>query len=177
MVRYQINLITSKRGEQPADRLVYFALHYLRYILVLTQIVVISVFLYKFRVDQKIVDLQEEASQKQEIINVSRPLIKEAKAADFAINQAKILLGEQMDFSSMLKYLFDNFPKDLTISKLDYTSGSVNFSGTTQNVNVLKSYYLLLKKEGRFANVTLRNITKTPEGVGFTFDLADYSQK
>lgn len=177
MVRYQINLITSKRGEQPTDRLVYFALHYLRYILVLTQIVVISVFLYKFRVDQKIVDLQEEASQKQEIINVSRPLIKEAKAADFAINQTKILIAEQTDFSSMLKYLFDNFPKDLTISKLDYVSGGVNFTGTTQNVTVLKSYYFQLKKDGRFSNVTLRNITKTPTGVGFTFDLANYSQK
>ena len=47
-MKYKINLIT-KRKEKAVDKVIYFVMNYLRYILVITQIVVIGVFFYNLK--------------------------------------------------------------------------------------------------------------------------------
>ena len=65
-MKYKINLIT-RRKEKVVDKVIYFVMNYLRYILVITQIIVIGVFFYRFKIDQEMVDLQEAVQQKKEI--------------------------------------------------------------------------------------------------------------
>ena len=176
-MKYQINLISSSSNRvKPVDRIIYFSLNYLRYILVITQIVVIGVFMYKFRVDQKIIDLNESATEKQEIITVSQPLIKEARAADFTIRQSQTLMNQQGNFSNMVQYLFSGFPKDLFLTKFSYDGGSVSLVGYTQNVQVLKGYYQNLKKEAKFKDIELKGIVKSDLGYEFTFNLGGFIQ-
>ena len=57
-----------------SEKVLYFSLHYLRYIIVLTQITVIAVFFFRFKVDQEIIDLKEKVTQKQEIFKITKPL-------------------------------------------------------------------------------------------------------
>ncbi len=175
MARYQINLLSSKK-EKSVDRLIYFSLHYLRYILVITQIVVIAVFLYKFRVDQKIIDLSELVDQRKEIVSVSQPLIKEARAANFTIEQSRGILDKQNEFSSLFTYLFSRFPNDLTLKQFEINSSTATLTGVTQNIDILKSFYFRLKKEAKFKSVVLKNISKKEAGLEFSFDLSDYRQ-
>lgn len=173
MARYQINLLSSKK-EKSVDRLIYFSLHYLRYILVITQIVVIAVFLYKFRVDQKIIDLSELADQRREIVAVSQPLLKEARAANFTIEQSRTILARQDELLAVFSYLFSRFPTDLTLKRFELNSSTVTLVGITQNVEALKNFYLRLKKEAKFKTVILKNISKTESGLEFSFDLSDF---
>lgn len=174
MAKYKINLLSAKK-EKSVERLVYFSLHYLRYILVITQIVVIGVFLYKFRVDQKIIDLSELANQRKEIVTVSQPLVKEARGANFAIEQARLILEEQNKLNLILPYLFSRFPKDLSLKRLEISSDTTSMSGVTQNVDILKSFYSRLKKDAKFKKVALSNISRTDQGLEFTFELKDFA--
>jgi len=87
-MKYQINLLPKKEKDF-VDRGIYFALHYLRYVLVLTQIVVIAVFFYRFQIDQEIIDLKDELTQKQEIVAVSAPLLSEAQVVDVKTKQTR----------------------------------------------------------------------------------------
>ena len=116
-MKYKINLITQRKEKQ-IDRLIYFMLHYLRYILVITQIVVIGVFFYRFKVDQEMVDLQEALDQKKEIIQVSQPLIKEAKREAFKLDQARSIITRQLTLIESLDYLLSLFPENLFLTKL-----------------------------------------------------------
>src|SRR3990167_464161 len=116
-MKYKINLL-GRRKEQPLERLIYFMLHYLRYILVITQIVVIGVFFYRFKVDQEMVDLQEALDQKKEIIQVSQPLIKEAKREAFKLDQARSIITRQLTLIESLDYLLSLFPENLFLTKL-----------------------------------------------------------
>ncbi|MFS8159061.1 MAG: hypothetical protein ACMG6E_02395, partial [Candidatus Roizmanbacteria bacterium] len=75
----QINLIPHKE-KKFAEKVVYFLLHYLRYILVITQIVVILVFFLRFKIDQNVIDLEESYNQKQEILKLASPILDEAQA-------------------------------------------------------------------------------------------------
>ena len=89
-MRYTINLFSPK-DKSLEDKVLYFAFNYLRCILVITQLVVIYVFFYHFTVDQQIVDLKDTLNQKQEIVSVVAPLLKQAERVDSRIKNARAL--------------------------------------------------------------------------------------
>ena len=80
-MKYLINLFPSPEKSR-TDKFIYFAFHYLRYILVITQFVAICVFFFRFKVDQDIVDLQEKADQKQSIIVATKDLLSRMQEVD-----------------------------------------------------------------------------------------------
>src|SRR3989338_3791905 len=97
MSTYDINLFARKK-KSFADKLLFFLLHYFRYIIVITQIVVIGVFFYRFRVDQKIIDLKESFRSKQQILALTVPLIDEAQATQDSAGKIQKLLDKQSKF-------------------------------------------------------------------------------
>ena len=71
-MRYKINLL-EKKDIGLLDKLTFFGLNYLRYIIVVTQLIVIGVFFYRFQIDQRIIDLKEAVEQKREIVKIVLP--------------------------------------------------------------------------------------------------------
>ena len=172
-MKYKINLITQRKEKQ-IDRLIYFMLHYLRYILVITQIVVIGVFFYRFKVDQEMVDLQEALDQKKEIIQVSQPLIKEAKREAFKLDQARSIITRQLTLIESLDYLLSLFPENLFLTKLKVAKDSISMIGFTQDVQSINNFLNRLKKEAKFKKINLTNIKKGDQGLEFSFEFGQY---
>lgn len=173
-MKYKINLLALKK-ESLLDQVIYFFLNYLRYILVITQIVVIGVFFYKFKVDQAIVDLNESVNQKKEIMTVSQPLIQEVQAVDFKLQQATTITSGQDKTVSMVDYFLSVFPQDLILNTLDINGDGLKTEGVTQNIVTLQSYYLRLKTEHRFKTVDLTSIKKTDAGYDFFLTLSQFN--
>lgn len=174
-MKYKINLIVGRKGGI-VDHILYFALHYLRYVLVITQIVVLGVFFYKFKIDQQIIDLKEAVEQKKEIVAISEPLIKEGKVVDFKINQIREIVNEQGFFLESLGYLFSLFPQAVTLSRLEINNSLIRMDGITTDVNILRMFYLRLKKDERFKKVELASIKKADAGFEFKLSLGQFQQ-
>lgn len=172
-MKYQINLISIKK-ESLLDRLIYFSLNYLRYILVITQIVVIFVFFYKFKVDQEIIDLKEAVDQKKEIIEISQSLLKEAKAAELKITQVKPILNDQTALIDQFNYLLSIFPQPLFLTKLKLNEDQTGLEGYSQDVNVIKQFYYQLKEDQKYKDIKLATLKKTKIGFQFVMNLAQY---
>lgn len=175
-MKYNINLLPQKKKDF-TGRLFYFILHYLRYILVITQLVVIIVFFYRFKIDQEIIDTNESLMQKQEILKVSKPIINEAAAISFKIKEIKDILDRQDEFDQMLQYLLSRFPKGLTLSKLAFSKETVIFDGKALDALPLQLFYNRLRKENRFQQVKLGNMQKKLGDIYFSFELTDYIPK
>ncbi len=173
-MKYKINLI-NVRKERVLDRVIYFALNYLRYILVITQIVVIGVFFYRFKVDQEIVDLQDSISQKKEIIQVSQPLIKEAKISSFKLESAASIVSGQKNTLDAMDYLLSLFPEKFTLKKMDITKGSIVIDGITQDFASIQSFLNRLRKEAKFSKAELTNVKKSDEGLEFSFEFNNFN--
>ncbi|QQG44725.1 MAG: hypothetical protein HYW86_02305 [Candidatus Roizmanbacteria bacterium] len=170
-MKYKINLFPAKE-ENLIDKIIYFSFHYLRYILVITQIIVIAVFFYRFKIDQEIVDLKDALMQKQEIITVSLPLIKEISAIEKKTTQINEIMMKQNKLELSLKYLLSVFPEKLFLQKLtiDY-DGNYNLVGWTTDPNILRIFYNRLQKDKRFERITLKNIIKEVDGYSYSFTL------
>ncbi|OGK25452.1 hypothetical protein A2954_07665 [Candidatus Roizmanbacteria bacterium RIFCSPLOWO2_01_FULL_37_12] len=172
-MKYKINLISQKK-EKSVDKIIYFVLNYLRYILVITQIIVIGVFFYRFKIDQEMVDLQEGVAQKKEIILVSQPLIKEAKKQALRLDEARSIVAKQTTFLAAMDYLLSLFPENLYLTKIRLAKNSISMVGYTQDPQSINNFLGKLKNEGKFKKILLKNIKKGEQGMEFTFEFSSY---
>lgn len=172
-MKYKINLLTQKKEKQ-VDRIIYFVLNYLRYILVVTQIVVIGVFFYRFSIDQALVDLEEITEQKKEIIEVSQPLIREATKESYRLDQAQKIIAKQQDFLDSINYLLSIFPENFYLEKFNVSDLTISIVGTTQDPILLQKFFTRLKKEGKFAKVDMSNVKKKDQSLEFSFELGKF---
>ena len=175
-MKNRINLLPPK-DKDITEKIIYFILHYLRYILVITQICVIGVFFYRFKVDQQIIDLQDELQQKQEIVSVSKPIIEEARSIDEKIKEVKQIIINQNTKRTMLDYIFKRIPDKIRLYNLQITDNNLELSGLTEDSSVLKLFLNRLQKEKKFKTVNLKNIKKSSSGYDFVFNLSDFQQQ
>lgn len=166
-MKYHINLV-SRKEMGAVDKTLYFFLNYVRYILVITQLIVIGVLFFRFKIDQSIIDLKESIGQKKEIIKVFQPSFQEAAKVNTQISGVQKIITEQAIQNQSLDYLLSRFPQDVYLRRLDLNSGIYTLSGTTRNSQVLREYYALLKTENRFKDVELSNIRRDEGGYTFT---------
>jgi len=169
-MRYKINLLSQK--ETPlTEKIVFFALNYLRYIIVITQLVVIAVFFYRFQIDQKIIDLKESVDQKKEIIQIVLPLLNQASTIDKKTSAVEDIITKQQTFQEMIKYLLSIFPNAITLTDFEATLDNLKLTGVSTDSRQLQSFYFLLKKDNKFKEVKLTSIKKTEVGYSFQINL------
>jgi len=149
----------------------------LRYILVLTQLVVIIVFFYRFQIDQLIIDLKDEIEQKKEIIQVAQPLKQEALIIEKRLKKTEELIHDQDRLINMVSYFLSLFPETVYLDKLEIINGELTASGLAYNVSHLQAFYKLLKKEEQFKTVDFSSIKKEMNGYSFTLKLSGFKEK
>ncbi|KKQ02187.1 MAG: hypothetical protein US11_C0001G0146 [Candidatus Roizmanbacteria bacterium GW2011_GWA2_36_23] len=174
-MKYKINLLEKK--ETPlVERMVYFALNYLRYIIIITQMVVIGVFFYRFQIDQRIIDLKESVEQKKEIIQVVLPLLKEAETIDKRSIEANKIVKDQAHVNAMVQYFLSVFPQETTLVSLDMENDLIKAKGNTFNPKYFESFYKLLQREQKFEMVNLEEMQKSSKGYFFTLVLSKFKE-
>ncbi len=172
-MKYKINLLPEKE-KGFLDKLIFFALNYLRYIIVITQLVVIGVFFYRFQLDQQVIDLREEVSQKKEIIQVVLPLLNETARIDKKTKEIEKILSNQHRFKSMFDYVISIIPESVRLISLEVKNKSLTLNGNTTNSKRLQAFLNLLKKDKKFKNIELKNIKRTETGYDFIINLSDF---
>lgn len=174
-MKYKINLMPKKETSL-VEEVFYFALNYFRYIIIITQLVVIGVFFYRFQIDQKIIDLKEAVDQKKEIVNIVLPLLNEASRIDKKTTEIEKIIDKQNSFSSMISYLLSVFPETVTLTNFESNNDSLKIAGIASNPKHLQSFYNLLKKEKKFNLIEFQNIKKSDTGYSFTIALNKYAK-
>ena len=172
-MRYKINLL-EKKDIGLLDKLTFFSLNYLRYIIVITQLVVIGVFFYRFQIDQKIIDLKEGVEQKKEIVKIVLPLLDEVAKIDKKTLIINETLLKQKKFSEMIDYFITSFPETISLTNMEVKNESIKITGDATNAQHLQAFYTLLKEENKFKMVSLQNIKKTETGYNFVLFLEKF---
>lgn len=174
-MKYKINLIPKK--ETPVvEKLVYFALNYLRYIIVITQLVVIGVFFYRFQIDQRIIDLKEAVDQKKEIVQIVLPLLNEAARIDKKTTEIETIMSRQSSFQSMMTYFLSIFPESINLTSLEVKGEEMKVTGIAGNPAHLQAFFILMKEDKKFKDVTFQTIKKGDTGYDFVLTLAKWTK-
>lgn len=172
-MKYTINLL-PKPEETVVDKAVYFSFHYLRYILVMTQFVVVCVFFYRFRVDQEIVDLKDNITHKQEIINATRSMLEEVKDIDTQLTRTSNIISEQDTMNLMFSYILAIKPPSVTFNQMKVSSDAIHVVGLAEDVQSVKIFYDSLTADERFETILFNDIKREEEGYTFVFTLQNF---
>lgn len=173
---YKINLL-SKKDVSLIDKTLYFFLNYLRYILVFTQIIVIGVLFYRFRIDQNIIDLKDALDQKKEIVEAVKPLLEEAEKVNNQSIAIRKVISEQDLQLSALNYILSVFPETIVLTTLNISEATYTLKGTSTDPRQLQLFYARLQSDKRFKSVSLSNIRRGDEGYVFDLVLSSYQKE
>lgn len=172
-MKYKINLL-EKKEISFTDKLVYFALNYLRYIIVITQLVVIGVFFYRFQIDQRVIDLKESVDQKKEIVEIVLSLFKEGERIDKKSKEIEKILNQQETFKKMFDYLISIFPDGVTLNSIEASINSFQLTGFSNDSKKIQLFFSKLKFDNKFSVVKLTNIKRVDNGYTFVIILEKY---
>lgn len=171
--KFNINL-SIKRETGFSEDIVYFLLHYFRYILVITQITIIIVFFYRLKIDQEIVDLSDTVMQQKEILNVLQPFIKDVQKKHEQYLMIQSILDKQNLYSQKLNYLLSIFPADFYLTKLIFKENTIFMQGKSTNYLTVMRFYNRVKKDNKFESVVLNFVEKEGEFFTFSFEFKGF---
>ncbi|KXK08626.1 MAG: Fimbrial assembly protein (PilN) [Microgenomates bacterium OLB22] len=150
------------------EKVLYFMLHYFRYILVVTQMVVICVFFYRFIIDQQVIDQEELFKSKEAVLEFARPLVDEAKALDTKQDEIAKILNMQSALTQLLELIFSSVPTNLFLTDVTYDQKKVAIEGSTREVALIRQWYTHLLSSKLFSDITVNDVIRD-QGGNYTF--------
>lgn len=169
--KLEINLL-KKKDLKFSEKLIFFALHYLRYIIVLTQIVVIGVFFYRFIIDQQIIDLKESVEQHEGIVKFTLPMVEDAQAIDKKTSEIKKVLASQQKFVEALRYILSIIPEKITLNKFEMGKQNILITGKSDDFRVVRALYEKIKNDKKFKNIEISQLSRKSDMFEFSMEMS-----
>ena len=172
---WRINLLPKDNlGSTLADKLLLWATTYGRYIIVLTEFVVILVFLSRFKFDQELTDLHEEISQKRAIIQATKNIEISFVNLQERLGEIKINKKFNDKYLVVLRFLTDNTPQDITLNNLSFNNKNLSLTGSSLSEKSLSRLANAFSTSPYFENVNIGNISINKEtgSTGINFSLS-----
>lgn len=167
----QINLLPTKEfAESAIGKLLKFSLTYGRYIIVLTQLVVLLSFFSRFSIDRELVDLQESVEQKQAIINSLNGFETEVRLLQGKIAQIKTLKENHDYIRKSVQNIKKTLPEGNRLTQLAITKEMIKINGTSENEESLISFIDNLNSNNLFSSAQISQINKKADSGQIDFE-------
>lgn len=155
-----INLLPVEDFERTTlGRIMKWALTSFRFIVIVVEFIVISGFLFRFWLDVKISDLDDEITQKSALIS-SRSDFEQT----FRKVQNKTILFNQIANNTNLalpyfEIIIKNLPADSQLISLTKQGSRVEIAGSAVNETAISSFIANLKSTDSFSRISLTEIS------------------
>lgn len=165
-----INLLGSSKQEfSPIGRLVTWVTTYGRYIMVTTEMIVLVAFISRFSLDRQLTDLNDEITQKQDIITANQDLEQTFKRAQDALAKIHILLDQQGKPVNAIRIVHTLLPQGTYFQNLNIADGKVSSQVTSLTVQSFSQFLLNLNASKAITNVDIGTVDKASSlGIQYT---------
>jgi Tfp pilus assembly protein PilN len=168
-----VNLLEHDSFEDsPIGRLVTWATTYGRYIMILTEIVVLLAFISRFALDRKRADLDEDIASKQAIIEANIPFENQVRDLQLQLSQIKTIISDQSKPLDTLLLMKSILPEDVYFQTYDYGTNTLNIKAVAGSTNGFMIFMNNLQAIKQFSRVEVGEIKKDPaSGITFQFNV------
>lgn len=161
-----INLAKARQGF--LDRFLKWALTIGRLIVMLTEIVALSTFLYRFSLDRQLIDLHDKISAKQGMIKLLKDNEDKYRNLQGKLAMASTLSNEGLKTTQLLNDLLGFTPNDFIFTTLTLSKDSVRIEAKAQSAKTLSNFIKALKAYPKISSVSLDRIeNKTSSAIIF----------
>lgn len=160
-----INLIIrDELGESLSGQLLSWALTYGRYIIILTQIIVLTVFFLRFKLDRDHTDLKEFTSEKAAIIESVADLEAEIRRVQGRLSNIRQMSSDQDASLKVLLFLQESIPTNINFNTLILSPEKIAFSATAGSFKSFSFLLSELQRNNRFSDVALEEVLRQSDG-------------
>lgn len=169
-----INFIAREGWETTSlGKYLLWALTLGRYVIVLTELIVIVVFLLRFKLDKDLAVINEEIKDKETLISSSQDFEKEAKYLQQRLVAIRAIEQKSFKPTLVLTEISKILPQAVTFLGLQVDNGGIRLSGTSQTNSDLATFISGLKASGKFTKIDLTSVSAKGEaGQALKFQLS-----
>lgn len=139
-------------------KIMVWAIHVGRYIIVFTEIIVIMSFASRFKLDRDLTDLTARITQKQAIIQSFGDVEERTRSLQRKIGFADALLKEN-EAVIYLDHVIRIVPSDVQLTQLSVRPEDVTIAATTKTSNGIALFLNALQSDPLFPSVSVDRIT------------------
>lgn len=156
-----INLINNAQNGFFAE-FVNWTLTVGRILVIITEAIALSAFLYRFSLDKKLIDLRSVIKQKQAIIASQKDNEAKYRNLQDRLYLASNFSALTMERITTLKYMLSLTPQSMKLTNISLTKENFNITTNVQNMSSIRFYVNSLKKYPKIDTLSLENIEKKP---------------
>jgi len=174
-----VNLV---RGRRPHifDRALAWSVSVGRVLIMITEIVALSAFAYRFYLDRQIIDLKDQIAQKQSVVAFFAPSEEQYRNLIDRLSIAKKAIAQEVSSQKVFLDINALIPQTMQVRTLTYQPESIRIDGATQSVIDLATFVTNVRGYPQVQGVSLDKIeNKTTTGtvaVTLTINLKQPSQ-
>lgn len=160
-----INLV---KGRKPhfLDQFIGWALTVGRALVIVTETVALSAFLYRFGLDRQIIDLHDKITQEQNIVNFLKKDEAKFRNLQDRLQLASTILASETTLSNTYQNIINYIPSDMTIKTLTVSTESIIIEADTKSVSSVSTFISKLKANPDISGINLDSISnKTSTGI------------
>jgi len=159
-----INLLPKDKWEEGVvGKLLHWALNIGRYVVVFTELIVISAFLFRFGLDRKLTDLNEEMKQKQSMVQSYVDLEEKFKRLQLQLKIVKETKDNTIDVGLILTNISKITPLDTIYSTIDISEKKISLEGQTFSEVGLATLLAKAQTSEIFTGVVLENVSSATD--------------
>lgn len=162
----EINLLPKEKWETGlAGKILKWALTVGRYIVVFTELIVISAFLFRFGLDRKLTDINEQITEKKRMVESFGDLEDNFRNLQGKLTNISKMEKEGLDVGTILAALTEITPLDTYYNSIDIDqeNKTVALDGQTLSETGLATLLAKAQESKLFSGVSLDNVSSATE--------------
>ncbi len=137
-----------------------------RWIIIVTELIVILAFLSRFKLDRDLTDLNESLKQKQAIINSSSEFEKDFRFLQKRLTTIESLQKSQNEADQILNIFAEITPVGVQLSNFSYVDKKISLAASAKSESALATFLKNLKESPKLENLSLSKISTDEEHGG-----------
>jgi hypothetical protein len=169
-----INLLPKTEFETSFwGRFLKWALTAGRYIIILTEMVVILAFLSRFKFDKDLLDLNESIAGKKNILEATYQIEQNFRSAQTRINLAKEILSAAPTTTELLDKITSAVPVGMSLQSINvlFSTRQITVSAAANSEQAIGQYMSALANDKTWKKTEVQNIQNTTTGINFILSL------
>ena len=159
---HSINLLKNKETDF-FGKFIKWTLTIGRLVVIITEIIALSAFVYRFSLDRRLVDLRNEIKQKQTIVAAQSANEEKYRNLQDRIALASNFSNFSEERHKIITDVLNLTPQGITLNSLALDKDKINIDANVQNVSSLSLFVNSLKNYPKIDTISIGSIENKPQ--------------
>lgn len=164
-----INLV--KKPQNPLDRFINWALNTGRLIVIVTELVALTAFLYRFSLDRQLIDIASKIRSEQAIVNLLKDNEEIYRNLQNRLFLASTFGRQGKDKVELTNDLIEFAPSGLSFNNLNISEDRARVSANVNSVSVLSDFIESIRSYEKVEKVSIDKIENRPASAVITVSI------